>query len=303
MSKKKRLMIRIVCGLLCLVMILGCIVPYVQAAEISQDAIDQLYEAGIGIGQELESENEPEVNIEPEMPTSTLPAGFEYSYENGYWEIIKTEGFDEVGFMLDGVPDTFDQPSVTFFIGNIETKKVVPVTVNHLDGYVASVALDAGYYVLFSNDYVWSDKDGNTFSVNNNSFFYFCVGDVDNAKYSNDFYAEESIFNIKLTQSESKDDAFEYGKTLSENELKVDFPKTVVFGEEEKPVQEEEVEYEEQTLVQILVGMVKDVLFDSWWLLLIILVSGCYYSHLKNKRLRMLNEQTENDSYDDARIE
>lgn len=304
MSKKKRLMIRIVCGLLCLVMILGCVMPYVQAAEISEDVLDELYEIGSQAGQDLGLIEDQDDLVEPETPTSTLPAGFEYSYENGYWEVIKTEGFEEVGFMLDGVPDGFDQQTITFFVGNVETREVVPVTVNYLDGYVSSAALSDGYYVLFSNDYVWSDKDGNAFAVNNHSFFYFCVGDVDSTKYGNNFYTEEPIFNIKLTKSENKDKAFAYGKSLTAEELKSEFPKTVVFGEEDKELKEDKEDVEEhKNILQILMDTLKNIFVGSWYLIAIIVVGGIVYNRLKKKRLMMLEEQTENDKYDDRSVE
>lgn len=313
MNKKKRLIVKIVAGLLCLIMVAGMIVPYVSATSIDSENVKDII---TDMFQKEDVEHEELAESSVPKPTNTLPIGFDYVLEGDNWVIRKTDGNKETAFILEGYSSGFDQPIVTFFIGNLKTHKVESVELLADESYVSSINLSDGYYVVFSNEYAWSDKDGNIYAINNNEFKYIYVGEPTNTDINDITFApEDGIFSIELGMADESMTVVPYGETLEVTSKMLEYPDDAVLKEVEenvdetnhikKPSEEQEkpVDEEKVSLTKRLLGGLWRSLKGSIIPLILLGICGCSYLVIKKKKEKELLSQTENDKYDDSRIE
>ena len=149
MKNKTRVITRIIACLLALIIALGLIIPAVSAATPL-----------------------------PGEPTGSAPSGFEFvQKEDGSWEVVKYQDNTAPAVMLYGQPEIFDTIAVTVFIGNLVTGEVKTCTLAQYQAYIHSLELENGYYVIYADEYAWSDRDGDTYSVLPDQGLYFYVGE------------------------------------------------------------------------------------------------------------------------------
>ena len=314
MSKKRRLMVRIVAGFICLIMVIGMIVPYVSAASTDTNDVQDMLTEMFQQNQENNSEQE---NVEDiNKPTEPLPIGFDYVFENGNWVVRKTEGNNDTAFILESVPELFDQPTVTFFVGNLETHKVQAIEVNFDESYITSVALDDGYYVVFSNNYAWTETEGNKYAINNNEYKYIYIGEpTETDIYGINFETENEMFSIELGVADENMVEIPYGEVLEVKQEMLKYPDDADLEKVEenlqgtnptkKPSQKQEdvVEEKETGILGSIINGLWRMLKGSLIPLVILIVCGSGYFIIKKKKEKELLSQTENDKYDDARLE
>lgn len=292
--KKRKLMARIIACVLAVVLLLGIVVPVVSATEA-----------------EL---------LDP------LPEGFEYQInDDGSATIIKAADNNKIALQLQGYYQGFDTDVVTVFIGNLETKKTTIVTFAE-PHYLASVELEPGYYVIFNGGYAWSDADGTKYTIDEYQYLY--VGD--NFEYDKfvgvDFMLDTTRI-VPTTIAPTNDASLTviaYNDAPSITHESIVFPTNAIppsKGGAEDPTQpttpggeenpgnnqqennqqpnEEQQEKERKGLFGILFDMIK----DSFVLILLIVGCAVVLFLRKTKRENSLQRQSENDKYDDRRVE
>ena len=169
-NKKTRLFVRILCAILAVIMTLSIVVPMAYATEIEEEA--------------------PYVGGD----------GFEYVYTDGEWYLNVTG--DHPVVRLTNVPDAYVRDNMPVLIANIDTFEVYIVNLLDVRGYVDSLPIEEGYYLVYTNNYTWADKDGNKWAINNTDTIYFYYGDpanMDAHKYDLDFVAEDNIIELPMT--------------------------------------------------------------------------------------------------------
>ena len=168
-NKKTRLFVRILCGILAVIMTLSVIVPIAYATEVE----DSPYVGG---------------------------DGFEYVYTDGDWYLNVTGEYPVV--RLTNVPDAYIRDNMPVLIANIDTFEVYVVNLLDVRGYVDVLPIKEGYYLVYTNNYTWADKNGDKWAINNTDTIYFYYGDpanMDAHKYDLDFIAEDNIIELPMT--------------------------------------------------------------------------------------------------------
>lgn len=197
--KKNKLITRIIAVVLVLTIVLGFVIPYVSAYDVDQSEIETMHNA----------------SEKPDMPDVDLPDGFEYSYVNGRWVINKTEENDRPAIAIMQMPEGFDATVLTVFICNLETYQVRSFDLFKRSGYVSSMDLADGYYVIFSNNFAWSSSSGEAHVINNNEYLYVYIGDDYDANlYPIDFERYEDIFEIALSPADDSTTKIAYNTAL-----------------------------------------------------------------------------------------
>ena len=291
--KKRKLMARIIACVLAVILLLGIVVPVVSATEI--EALDP------------------------------LPEGFEYQInDDGSATIIKAADNNKIAFQLQGYYQGFDTDIVSVFIGNLETKKTTIVTFSE-PHYLASVELDPGYYVIFNGGYAWSDADGTKYTIDEYQYLY--VGD--NFEYDKFVGVDFMMDTTKLlpaTIAPTNDaslnvisyndapsithesivfptNAIPPSKSESENPTQPTTPDEETPGDNKQPTDNQPNEEQPEKERKGLFGVLFDMIKESF--VLILLIAGCAVVLFlrKTKRENSLQRQSENDKYDDRRVE
>jgi hypothetical protein len=294
--KKRKLMARIIACVLAVILLLGLIVPVVSATE-ANNALDP------------------------------LPEGFEYQInDDGSATIIKAQDNNKIAFQLDGYYQGFDTDIVSIFIGNLETKKTTIVTLSK-PHYLASIELDAGYYVIFNGGYAWSDAGNMRYTIDEYQYFY--VGD--DFKYDKFVGVDFMLDTTKIlpaTVSPTNDTSLTviaYNDAPSITHESIVFPTNAIPpskdgtenttqpttpGGEENPGNnqqqqhgQQQTEKEQEKEKKGLLGVLFDMVKDSFVLILLIIGCAVVLFLRKTKRENSLHRQSENDKYDDRRVE
>lgn len=170
-KKKTRLFVRVLCALLCVIMILSFILPAAYATEIE--------------------ENEPPfLNGE----------GFEYIENEGEWYLNVTE--DKPVVRLTNVPESFTRDNLPVLIANVDTFEVHILNLLEIYGYAAMLDIEEGYYLVVANNYCWADKNDEHWAINDAQTLYFHYGEsetFDAHKYDLNFEQEDNIIDLPLT--------------------------------------------------------------------------------------------------------
>ncbi len=173
-KKKTRILIRILCGILAVIMTLSVVMPAVYAAEIDESA----------------------VNTAPYRDGE----GFEYIEMDGEWYLNATS--ENPVFRLTNVSDSFTRDNLPILIANLDTYEVQVLNLLGITGYAASAQLKEGYYLIYTGNYAWEDDQGTPWALNNGYSIYFYVGDLANydaTKYDLDYVIPENhIIDIPL---------------------------------------------------------------------------------------------------------
>ena len=335
MKDKKKLFVRILCGILVFIMTMGLIIPYVAASEIEGVAGEQVEEIvtteqitdgfGFGWGAELEFEAS-----DFPIPFEEVSDGFEYTvFEDGAPLLIKEDN-GNTGFWISGLPENYDCGAVTLFVGNLETEEVVTINLTADNYYLGQLDLWDGYYVIFPNGYSFCDSNGVGYAINGGKNLYFHIGHgFDEEKYPVEFM---TVFDntelFKLSLSEAPDDFQKVSSTttLDIDASKIEFPNDVrvdVLGIKDEPIVEDE-KTEQQTIpseeMHDQTVATEDETEDkndkyTWYgillnglkknIILITALVACYVGTIvvKIKKKKELEKQAENDKYDDGLIE
>ena len=338
-NKKKKLFVRILCGLLVVIMTLGLIVPYVFASEIEDEVailsgvVDENNEEDISSDQE-ESYDVISTPWQPEgAPEELPPAGYlNVRRPDGTWGIQKMKASDESAFVISGLPENYDCNSVTLFIANLETQVVLTLNLEKEDRYVNKILLADGYYVIFSNNFSFCNTNGVGYSIRGGENLYFYVGDVnefDAEKYPVDFLKvkdDYELFELTLLKAPADFEKVSATTVLTINSEEIPFPDDVkvealgmtitsdpIVDEEnnntqtepsEKPVEKpnennKDDEQNKYAWYKLLFNGLKKNIF------LIVALVACYIGTvvIKIKKKNELIKQAENDKYDEGLIE
>lgn len=315
MNKKTKVITRILCGVLALVLILGLIIPAVSANEITTDPIVEETVTETVAPQEQPTETPTE------DPEDDLPDGFHYETdEYGVQHVAKDSDNQFPAIILNDIPDDFDVHAITVFVGNMETYEVKWFTLTYPNNYVASLPLLEGYYVLFTNGYVWETSSGTKYAVNGGQHQYFHVGeDYNSGLYGTNFYTSNDIMSLSLKIDENGQKIIKYGTTLLLSGDNMQYPydaklDKLVNDNDNEPSDPDELKPlpQDPTAPQVddttkslnLVWFYfKNMLWKSKFILLILVGCGVLLLVIKQKRKKQQEEQMENDKYDDHRIE
>lgn len=295
--KKEKKIIRIVASVLVVIMVLGLIVPYVMAAEI----------------------DETEAVVESAL--AELPDGFEYVQNGESLVINKTANNNKPAIALDVDTSTFDVFSVTVFVGNLVTHGVTCYELYKHEGYVKSIDLADGYYVIFANDYAWSDSNDNAYAINGNEYKYIYIGDdYDPNLYGVEFETTDDIFRLSMVASPDSMYIIGYNNSLMFDESDMQYPegaklKKLADTKENKenepkndgattPSVDSEQEKEDGDKNRINVwSMLLNSLKRSAFLISAIVICYISLTVIRYKKRKEVEEQAENDKYDDKRVE
>lgn len=321
--KKKKIQIiltRIFACALVIILALGIIAPVVASAtelkkpEQNTTNTEQSEQQG--------NNNELSEPFEDEKPEQTLSDGFEYKKNGDAWEIVKVTGNTNAAFIVDGLPTAgFDGFYLTFFVGNIETQEVIAVEVMNDYCFTKSISLADGYYVIFANEYSFSDSKGNVYAINGGQNTYFHIGqNFDDEKYPVKFTdANIGLLHLNLEKSPSGYTEIKHNQRVSVTSADLSFPDDAKIGAvnnnkneenktnnssnnqnktEDNNDKKEEPKKERRSIWAIL----KDSLSRS--ALLIVGIIGCFIgiSVVKAKKKSSLEEQVESDKNDDGHI-
>lgn len=307
MNKKKttKLITRIICGILIFIMIAGLIVPYAFATEVED------------VDTTAEVTDEVVTDDTIDAPHS-LPLGYSWVEKNGHLVIEKDADNTETAIIIDGVHNAFNNDMIVAYIGNLETKEVIKVAPSAAHGFLISEPLEDGYYVLFTNGYAYEDANGNIFSINGGTDFYFYVGDkYESTKYAANVHnLNNEIAYVTLKNASGTDVVVKnIDATVEISTLPLEHMPNIIGGAEEpvetapeQPTQPnvdsstpEPVEPEEDDggLWVTIGGMLK----KSAWI--IILFVGCQTALIviQHKKKQSLEKQKDNDKYDEGFIE
>lgn len=317
--KKRTLIVRIIAGILIFIMALGMIVPYISAAEITDNIQTQdetTVEAESDAVDESEDEGEEDED-DPTKPITSLPKGFSYKKVGGVWTIVKDSSNTDAAFMLDGIPYGFDVTEITFFIGNLETYKVEECKLHIAFNYVSSISLPEGYYVVFSNNYSWRDSSGKPYELNGGVYKYIYVGEnCDQSKYGVRFDTTQEIFSLGVSTPSSDTQIINYGATLLVTDSDKIYPEDAKLKEvialrppledekrpTDKPQDTVQADEKKEENVSILKDLFSGILSKSLGLIIIISVCGIVLSIIKIKKKISAQKQSERDANDKTRI-
>lgn len=172
-NKKTRLFVRILCAILAVIMTLSIVVPVVYATEVDT------------------STTAPFKNGD----------GFEYVEINGEWCLNVTT--DNPIIRITNIAPSFTRDNLPILVANLDTFEVHTVNLLEMTGYVASVELPEGYYVIPTNNYYWGDTDSGKWALNNTRSVYFYHGNPENFqqdKYGLTYQLSTDIIDIPLVQ-------------------------------------------------------------------------------------------------------
>jgi hypothetical protein len=296
--KNKKLLVRILAGILLLVMVLGLVIPYVSAVE-------------------LDNTNTAEIDVP--QPDSGLPIGFEYKFNGATWDVVKSEGNTKPAIMIDTKPDSCDVREAVVFIGNLATHEVKYYNLYRGLNYVSSVDLDDGYYVIFTNNYAWEDSRGDVYAINGGEYQYIYIGDnYDPTLYGVQFDQTSGIFSLSLKDAKDDSHVMSYDTALLVTNQLLVLPSDAspeahvptqptqeptpqpTTPKPDNPAKEDEPDsgFFADTL-----SMLGRVMKKSAFLL--ICIAGCFIGLkvIQIKKKIKTEKQTENDKYDDRRID
>ena len=239
MKKKKTQIIltRIFACILVVILALGIIVPVVaSAAEIAPNdknsavALPQPNEDGSDDTQGDDSAIE-------QISKKKISPGFEYVKDGSAYAIQKIKGNGESAFIIDGLPvNGFDGAYITIFVGNMETKEVKAIELMNDYSFTKSLSLPEGYYVVFSNNYVFCDSSSKAYAVEGGQYKYFHIGaDFDSKKFPVDF-VDANTDAIHLSLQEASDGTkITHTQRLSVSAADLQFPDGALVGKIQEP--------------------------------------------------------------------
>ena len=324
--KMKKWIVRIFSGLLIVAMLIGAIVPYVFASEVSSAENAEV------VVEETTETNDEIVKAEPEvpsdevvttigaidetvveMPTDGLPVGFEYVNENDTWVIKKTEDNTSAAILLNNVPDTFDATSVKVFVANLETKQVQHFSLDAGLSYITTMDLADGYYVIYGGEYAWCDSLDNAYVLNDTNPLYVYVGsEYDPNKFEDVFLDASDIILIDLTPAPDGMNRVKHSSNLLIGDEDLSFPNEFILATdseieaipEDETIEEEPIEAnKEEPKGTGLKDILKESLKKSSGLLIAVAVLFIAIKIIEFKKKEKLSKQSENDKYDDKRVE
>lgn len=307
-------------------MFLGILVPLVQAAPTGE--VQQSEAHGLTIEEALKRNR----------PTKLLPAEFEYKVIDNVWQITRRENNSKPAVIIDGLPLAgYDGEYITIFFGNVKTHEVTPVELSNSYSFVKSLDLEPGYYVVFSNNYAYSDSNNKAYAVEGGKLKYIYIGnDYNPDAFSVPFDLGTDGFihlNLSLAPKGAKimkynerisplASGFEYPKEAALKEKsagpKVIEPNTDSYAvenktekstdntskestEKENPTESNKEKVESQKTG--LWNVIKNMFSKS--ILLIVGLAGCYVALIvvRAKKRHQIEEQTENDKGDEGRLD
>lgn len=320
--KKTRIITKVIAAILAFVLVLGLIIPYVSAAELGNE---------VPIAEELVSENDAppadeessDENDAPPVeeestdendfpPMQSLPLGFEYVKVGNSWTVQKTADNTKPAVMLN-VPDGFDASVVTIFIGNLQTREVQYFDLNNSYGYLSSMNLEDGYYVIYANGFAWCDSKDNAYAINGGEYQYVYIGDNYNPSlYGVEFINSQDIFYVDMGPALDSMQKIKHNSRLTVDSSCLVYPEDAKLENVQTPTVSEPPQEpssptpspagtedeQEITLFSILLNAIKETY------ILIILIVICFVGTviLRRRKNATIKKQVENDKYDDQRI-
>lgn len=324
MKKKKTqtILTRIFACILVVILALGIIAPVVASATellppVAGDdgSTNESSNTPGGVGENGATEGDP-----MDVPSKLVSTGFEWKKVDGVWTIQKVAGNTDLGVIVDGLPlANFDAAYITFFIGNLETHDVIAVETMNDYSFTKSVSLDAGYYVLYANNYAFSDSNNNKYAVEGGKMIYFHIGEgFDANKYPVKFVdANVNLLHLNMEAAPEDYTVIKHNQRVTVTSNDLTFPESAAVGKVENgegevnnntqqgsqnnqsdDKEKDKEPKEERSLWKTL----KNSLSRS--ALLIVGIIACFIATtvIKSKKKASLEEQAETDRADDGHI-